>query len=163
MSRQAKSLLMGMIFGLAVGLWGGYGMRETPLRAREQLPRAAIEVVNRATDLLNEYGHEAFAAFDQDSRYNRADTYLFVLAADGTTLYHAADAAQVGENFGVLRDIDQRPFGLQLVSDAAPDGVWSAYRWNNPATGKAEWKLTYTRQTRQGHIVAAGIFGGLEK
>lgn len=39
MSRQAKSLLMGIIFGLAVGLWGGYGMRETPLRARTIAPR----------------------------------------------------------------------------------------------------------------------------
>lgn len=150
MSSPVKSLLMGLIIGVLLGIWGTYQSLHVPNPLRAQYPQAAINVVTRATDMLNEHGNDAFVMFDRDAGFNRPDSYLFVLAADGTNIYHAADSSQVGENFSVLRDVDQRPFGLQLVTDAAPDGVWSAYRWNNPATDKTEWKLTFTRQSQQG-------------
>ena len=157
---HTKSLLMGLGLGVLLGIWGTYRSLNAPDPSRAQYPQAAIDVVTRATDMLNEHGHDAFTMFERDGFFNRADSYLFILAADGTNIYHAADSSQVGENFSVLRDIDLRPFGLILVTDAHPDGVWSAYRWNNPMTEEAEWKLTFTRQSRQGHIVAAGIYAG---
>ena len=162
MPSRTKSLLMGLVVGFLLGVWGTYQSLHAPNSLRAQYPQAAIDVVTRATDMLNEHGNEAFALFDRDARFNRPDSYLFVLAADGTNIYHAADSSQVDENFSVLRDVDLRPFGLQLVTYADPEGGWSAYRWNNPVTGNAEWKLTFTRQSQQGHIVAAGINAGPE-
>lgn len=162
MPPQAKSLLMGLGLGAVLGFWATQFITPTAVDMRTQYPHAAVQLVTRATNMLNMDGHAAFEAFDRDPSFNRVDTYLFVLSADGTNIYHAADRSQVGENFAVLRDVDQRPFGLQLATDAAPGGVWSAYRWNNPATGAPEWKLTFSRQSRQGHIVAAGIYAGAE-
>ena len=162
MSRHATSALMSGLLGLIIGLSVTYWPSARLIISREQTPRAAIEVVNQATALINKHGFDAFDLLDRDASFNRPDTYIFILAADGTAVYHAADRTQVGESFANLRDIDQRPFGLRLITDAAPEGVWSSYRWQNPATGQAEWKLTYTRQSRQGYIVGAGIYGGLE-
>ena len=162
MSPRAKSLLMGLTVGVLLGICVTYQSLHAPNPLRAQYPQAAIDVVTRATNMLNDHGNEAFAMFDRDARFNHPDSYLFVLAAEGTNIYHAADSSQVGENFAVLRDVDLRPFGLQLVTDADPEGVWSAYRWNNPVTGKAEWKLTFTRQSQQGHIGAVGIYAGSE-
>ena len=163
MSQRAKSLLMGAFFGVVLGAWAmHYWLAAPPPATRAQYPHAAIEMVTRATNMLNTHGDEALAMFDRDARFNRPDSYLFVLAADGTNIYHAADSAQVGEDYSILHDINQRPFGRQLVNDIDPQGVWLAYRWNNPATATPEWKLTFTRQTQKGHIVAAGIHGGPE-
>ena len=164
MPRQAKTLVIGAVFGISVGLLLGFGVlqwqADEPVAPRAQTPRAAIEVVTRVSDLLDAHGHEAFELLDRDPTLAHPDTYIFVLSADGTNIYHAGDSTQVGTNFVGPRDVDHRPFGLGFITDVAAAGVWSAYRWNNPATGHPEWKLTFTRQTKQGHIVGAGIYGG---
>lgn len=160
MPQQAKTLLMGGALGVLIGFLVAQWQPQSALSHRDKLPRAAIQVVYRATALINDMNHETFGMFDRDAFYARGDAYLFVLAADGTTLYHARDRSQIGTDFTRLTDEDGRAFGQTMINDTSPDGVWSAYRWHNSATGRSEWKLTFTRQTQQGHIVGAGIFAG---
>lgn len=158
MPQQAKTLLMGAAVGLLLGVLSVQWQPQGATSHRDALPQAAVKVVNRATELINEMDYRAFEIFDRDAFFNLGDRYVFVLAADGTVIYHAADRSQIGADFAALRDIDRRPFGRHLITDVSPDGVWSAYHWRNPISQSTAWKLTFTRQTRQGHIVGAGIF-----
>ena len=66
MSPRAKSLLMGLIVGVLLGIWGTYQSLHAPNPLRAQYRQAAIDIVTRATDMLNEHGNDAFAIFRCD-------------------------------------------------------------------------------------------------
>ena len=160
MDQQRFSLLLAVAFGFLFGIVVMTARQPQPDRFRMDLPHAAIALVDRAHGLVSDDDLAGFETMDFAPSFHQGDMYIFVLAADGVNLYHAADRTLVGTDFSRLSDVAGRPFGKRLVEDVSPDGVWHAWQWDNPVSRKREWKLTYARQTPQGHIVAAGIFAG---
>lgn len=163
MLQQRISLLMAVSIGCFGFLIGALMVMFAETRSdvhRMQSPHAAIELVNRAHKLVSQDDIAAFDIMDDAPSFYQGDLYIFVLARDGVNLYHAADRTLIGTNFASLKDVAGRPFGQKLIADISPHGVWHAWQWDNPASGRREWKLTFARQTEQGHIVAAGLYGG---
>jgi signal transduction histidine kinase len=162
MPKRFNSLLMLFALGLLVGWIGGGASAPDTSHANLQLPSRAIAIVDKAHRLINQDDLMAFEEIDRDPTFHQGGLYLFVLSADGENIYHAADRTQIGEDFSRKLDAKQRPYGQQLIRDVSSRGVWHAYQSNNTASGHDEWKLTYARQTRQGHIVASGIYAGTD-
>lgn len=160
MTQQRFTLLMVLAFGFLFGMVVATAPPPQPDVQRMDLPQATIDLVNRAHQLVSEDDLAAFEIMDDTPSFYQGDLYVFVLAADGINLYHAVDRTLVGTDFSRLQDPTGRRFGKQLIADTSSTGVWHVWQWDNPASGRREWKLTYARQTPQGHIVAAGIFAG---
>lgn len=87
MPQQAKTLLMGVAVGLLLCVLSVQWQPQGATSHRDALPQAAVKVVNRATELINEIDYRAFEIFDRDAFFNLGDRYVFVLAADGTVIY----------------------------------------------------------------------------
>tara|TARA_B110000971_G_C20024110_1_gene507884 strand:+ start:1678 stop:2169 length:492 start_codon:yes stop_codon:yes gene_type:complete len=163
MPKRFNSLLLIFALGLLFGWVGGTSNLSEPQASRAHLPSRAISIVDNAHRLINKNDIMAFDEMDKDPSFNQGGLYLFVLAADGENIYHGADRTQVGEDFSRKLDAKQRPYGQHLIRDVSSRGVWHAYQSSNTAGGHDEWKLTYARQTRQGHIVASGIYAGVAR
>ena len=160
MPKQFKSLLLVFALGLLLGWAGGTFSLPEPKATRAHLPSKAISIVDKAHRLISENDILAFREIAKDPSFNLGGLYLFVLSADGENIYHGADRTRVGENYATKVDAKNRPYGQSFIRDVSPSGVWHAYQTKNTASGYDEWKLTFARQTHQGHIVASGIYAG---
>lgn len=161
MPKRFNSSLLIFALGLLVGWVGGTSSLPEPKASRAHLPSRAISIVDKAHRLISKNDIMAFDEIDRDPTFNQGGLYLFVLTADGENIYHGAARTQVGTSFARKVDAKQRPYGQKLIDDVSSRGVWHAYQSSHTASGHDEWKLTYARQTRQGHIVASGIYAGM--
>ena len=101
----------------------------------------------------------AFETFNElpDPEFRRADLYIFVVAADGTTLAHAANPSRVGQNVSGMMDVEGTPFGAMFLEQATPEGAWVDYKWQDPVSGEIEPKSSWV-VLHDGHIFGCGVY-----
>ena len=75
------------------------------------------------------------------------DLYVFCFGADRKVVGHGGDPKQVGVSFDTLKDVDGKAFGA-AIWDAGmkPAGGRVEYKWQNPATGAVEPKVSFVRK-----------------
>lgn len=124
-----------------------------------------MTLVRDAAAILEEHGEDAFPQLRMPgSRWHRDETYLFVVAMDGTRVLHAAEPEAEGDNVLAMEDIIGRPFGRMFLETAAgPSGEgWVHYMYPRPASLFPEWKSTFVKRVTfpsgKRHVVGSGIY-----
>lgn len=116
--------------------------------------------VDKAIEYVKAYGREpALAEFTNPAGlFVKKGMYIFALDTTGQMVAHGANEEYVGKDFYRVQDIDGRYFIKSIVDTANSTGYgWADYTWYNPATGRAEPKMTYFEKT-DGMIVCCGIY-----
>lgn len=94
-------------------------------------------------------------------RYGKNDNgYIFVFKFDGTTLMNDAQKKFIGKNIWDLEDINGRKVIQEQIKVARkPEGGFSYYSWNNPATGKMSKKISYVKGIQDWEwMIGAGFY-----
>lgn len=106
-------------------------------------PDDAKAMAIKAAQYLKEAGPDtAFAAFnDKAGPWHDRDLYVFVNDASCKTFAHGGNQALVGKSLATLRDVEGKPFMLEIA--AIKDAAWVDYKWQNPLTKAIEAKTTY--------------------
>ncbi len=128
--------------------------------------RELVVLVNDAAALLQSQGEAAFATFRvAGSRWQRGETYVFVLDPEGNMLVHP-DAAMQGKNMLELRDVNGKPIIRGFIEAATtiqgkPEG-WYHYEWPVPGEILPRWKSSYVRlvvaPSGRRYIVGGGVY-----
>jgi signal transduction histidine kinase len=138
--------------------------RDTSAAGKLSAPEL-MSLVRDGAALLEKEGERAYDQFRQKgSRWFRDDTYLFVLAMDGTNVFHAVDPRIEGRNDSGLKDILGRPMGQMILGAGKSDSGegWVHYMYPEPGGVFPAWKsafvkrVTYPSGTH--HIVGSGIY-----
>lgn len=121
------------------------------------------DVVDRAATLIATHGREAFAQLrDKKGTFVFMDTYVFVLAPDGTELVNPAFPRLEGRNLMSLRDLTGRLVVKDEIDAALERGsAWLECHWFSPGDNKPAPKRTYVRKVEAGpdtFIVGCGIY-----
>lgn len=124
-----------------------------------------VALVKDAAELVRHKGEAAFSEFRvPGSRWRQDDTYIFVLAPDGTMLVHA-DSAMEGKNQLDLKDINGKPIIRGLIAAAAAPGRtegWYHYEWPVPNGLLPRWKSSYVRlvtaPSARSYVVGSGLY-----
>jgi signal transduction histidine kinase len=129
-----------------------------------QMDKAFIEdVVDRAATLIAERGKEAFGQLrDRTGPFVFMDTYVFVIAPDGTELVNPAFPSFEGNNLIDLRDLKGRLVIQDEIAAAMKDGgAWIDLYWYKPGQNTSARKQTFVRKTQSGqdtYIVGSGLY-----
>ena len=120
-----------------------------------------LDAVDRAALLLQRDGRAAFAALrDPLGPFYYQDSYVFVLAADGTLLLNPGFPAIEGRNVLSWADPSARSHAAQSLHAVLRDGsAWTTYAWPRPnGSTLLEQKRTYLKrvQTPSGDILIVG-------
>lgn len=124
-----------------------------------------VALVKDAAELVRLKGEAAFSEFRvPGSRWRQGDTYIFVLAPDGTMLVHA-DSAMEGKNQLDLKDINGKPVIRGLIAAATAPGRtdgWYHYEWPVPNGLLPRWKSSYVRlvtaPSARSYVVGSGLY-----
>jgi len=120
-----------------------------------------VDAVDSAALLLQEQGRQAFAALrDPSGPFFYQDTYIFVLARDGTLLLNPGFPALEGRNIVSWPDPAERANAAASLQKVLRDGSsWATYNWPRPGTtALLERKKTYLRKvvTPGGEVMVVG-------
>jgi hypothetical protein len=109
--------------------------RATPDEAKTMAIKAAEYIKSAGPDV-------AYKAFTERSPgwFDR-DLYVFVVRSDGVTLAHGGNPVLVGKNLASLKDVDGKPFIVDIV--AVKGQGWVDYKWKNPQSQAVEQKTSY--------------------
>lgn len=125
---------------------------------------AVVELVHAASELVRLDGERAFDAFRTgDSRWRQDETYIFVLALDGTMVVHPDPALEHTRQLD-LTDVNGKPIirGLIDAAVASQDGGWYHYQWLVPGGLLPRWKSSYVRlvtaPSGTRYVVGCGIY-----
>ena len=123
----------------------------------------AVDAVDSAVKLLEKEGTKAFETLrDRRSQYLYQDTYVFVIAENGTELLNAAFPKLEGRNVLDYRDSKGNYFVKEFISLAKKKGEgWVAYEWPKPGDVEKSHKLTYVRKAMVDGkmvVVCAGLY-----
>ena len=119
----------------------------------------AQAMVARAIESFDTVGAEkTFAEIDaQDPAFRDRDLYVFVIGPDGLIVAHAGDVERIGLDLRDIRDLNDRPYGLMILHEASPDGVWVDYErldyLSNEVLPKSSWVVRH-----RGYIFGVGIY-----
>lgn len=124
-----------------------------------------IGLVTAAADLVATSGVEAACAeFREPGRWFQGESYVFVLALDGTALCHPARPALEGQPLIELKDPQGKPIVqtfLREVSGSKESG-WVHYLWPQPDRLTFYWKTSHVRQVEAPDgrkvIVGSGVY-----
>ena len=129
-----------------------------------QMNKAFIEdVVNRASALVAMQGPQAFAVLrDKQGPFFFMDTYVFVLAPDGTELVNPAQPSLEGKNILDLKDRTGNPV-IQREIEAAMnnESAWLQAEWYKPGQNTPGRKQTFVKKVQSGpdtYIVGSGVY-----
>ena len=129
-----------------------------------QMNKAFIEdVVNRASALVATQGPQAFAALrDKQGPFVFMDTYVFVLAPDGTQLVNGGLPFLEGKNILDLKDRTGNPVIRQEIEAMTKnESAWLDAEWFRPGQNTPARKQTFVRRVQSGpdtYIVGAGVY-----
>lgn len=129
-----------------------------------QMDRAFIEdVVDHASARVEAQGPGAFALLrDRKGPFVFMDTYVFVVAPDGTQLVNPGLPSLEGRNLIDLRDLNGKPAVREEIAAALAHGrAWLEAWWYKPGQNTPALKQTYVRKARFGdavYIVGSGIY-----
>jgi signal transduction histidine kinase len=129
-----------------------------------QMDRAFIEdLVSRAAGRIARMGTDAFPELrDRTGPFVFMDTYVFVLAIDGTELVNAGLPSLEGVNLMGLRDLNGKAVAQEEIAAAMKDGsAWVDCYWYKPGRNTPARKLAYVQRVTTGqdtYIVGSGIY-----
>jgi signal transduction histidine kinase len=129
-----------------------------------KMDRAFIEdVVDHAVTLVAQRGKDAFGDLrDRKGPFVFMDTYVFVIAQDGTELVNAAQPSLEGRNLTDLRDLKGKLVIRDEIAAALKDGkAWLDIYWYRPGQNASARKQTFVRKVQSGqdtYIVGSGIY-----
>ena len=129
-----------------------------------QMDRAFIEdVVGHAATLVAGQGKDAFGLLrDKTGPFVFMDTYVFVIAPDGTEMVNPAFPSFEGKNFIDLKDLKGKPAIREEIDAAMKAGsAWVDMYWYKPGSNTQARKQTFVRKTQFGqdtYIVGSGIY-----
>jgi len=124
-----------------------------------------VSFVNRAVDLIEEYGEEAFPQFRiKGNEWDHDDLYIFVWGLDGMRYVYPPDVSGEGKNMLDLKDINGKPIGklfVEAVSGETGEG-WVHYEWPKPNSEVPIWKSTFLKKavapTGKAYLVSSGLY-----
>ena len=124
-----------------------------------------VSFVNRAVDLIEKYGEEAFPQFRiKGSEWDHDDLYIFVWGLDGMRYVYPPDVSGEGKNMLDLKDINGKPIGklfVEAVSSDAGEG-WVHYQWPKPKNDIPIWKSTFLKKavtpSGKAYLVGSGLY-----
>jgi signal transduction histidine kinase len=129
-----------------------------------QMEKPFVEdVVNRAGDLIEEKGKEAFPLLrDKTGPFVFMDTYVFVMTPDGTELVNVAEPSLEGKNLIELKDV----LGTKMVKEeanvlAVKDTAWITGYWFKPGTTKQAIKSSFIKRVQHDgelYFIGCGYF-----
>ena len=126
-----------------------------------------VDAVEGAAALLQREGRAAFESLrDPLGPFFYQDTYVFVLAPDGTLLLNPAFPALEGRNMLQWPDAGERAAAAAAQKAVLRQGsTWTTYRWPRPSlTQLPERKTTYLRRVvlpgGEVLIVGSGLYAG---
>jgi len=129
-----------------------------------QMDRAFIEdVVGHAATLVAGQGKDAFGLLrDKTGPFVFMDTYVFVIAPDGTEMVNPAFPSFEGKNFIDVKDLKGKPAIREEIDAAMKAGsAWVDMYWYKPGSNMPARKQTFVRKTQFGqdtYIVGSGIY-----
>lgn len=125
-----------------------------------------IALVKDAAALIRAKGEAAFRDFRVPrSRWNKGETYIFVLDTAGKMLVNA-DRDMEGKNQLNLEDINGKPIvrGLLTAVTSVPEKTegWYHYEWPVPGGLLPRWKSSYVQLVKapsgKSYIVGSGMY-----
>lgn len=121
------------------------------------------DVVNRAAALVEARGPEAFSPLrDKTGPFVFMDTYVFVVASDGTELVNAGQPSLEGRNLMDLKDVNGKAVIRECINTAMKDGSgWVEYYWYKPGSNEPAHKQTFVRKVQSGgntYVVGSGFY-----
>jgi len=134
-----KKLLLALLAALlAVALPAAAMERATPEDAEDLARTAAAYIKKNGRD-------KAFAAFnDKGSQFFKQDLYVFAYDLKGNCLALPTKPERVGKNWNDLKDPDGKFILRDFIEVAKSKGTgWSHYKFDNPASGKVEPKVSF--------------------
>ena len=112
--------------------------------------------VQQAFDLYDAIGREAAVAFYNTPESIHGQWYVFILDEEGNTVAHPTRPDFIGTSPSVRRDVNGKPYGLQIVA-APAEGAWVDYVFENPDTGELQRKNTWVVR-RDGLVFGSGWY-----
>ena len=124
-----------------------------------------VSFVNRAVDLIEKYGEEAFPQFRiKGSEWDHDDLYIFVWGVDGMRYVYPPDVSGEGKNMLDLKDINGKPIGklfVEAISGETGEG-WVHYQWPKPESDIPIWKSTFLKKavapSGKTFLVGSGLY-----
>jgi len=119
-------------------------------------------LVDRAAELVNKKGKEAFSEFRQrGSEWFSGDTYIFAYAPDGTVVLNPAFAAREGHAYHGEKDKKVKAFHDEIMKMAQTNGSgWIDYWLPKPGHTEPAQKWSYVKAVKADGVavVGAGFF-----
>lgn len=112
--------------------------------------------VDEAVRYYRANGREAAIARYTDPDSVDGPWYVFILDEDGNTVAHPTRPDFIGTSPSVRRDVNGKPYGLQIVA-APEEGAWVDYVFENPDTGELQRKNTWVVR-RDGLVFGSGWY-----
>jgi signal transduction histidine kinase len=166
-TRKSAYVRRAMLDGTPVLVGCGVYLADAPREQRSHAMMSApalAALVREAAVLLEQKGEDAYRDFARPgSRWHNGGTYLFVVTADGTAAFHAADPSQQGRDLTTLHDVLGRPIGRMILeAGAGPAGEgWIHYMYPEPGGIFPAWKSTFVRRAilpdGEARLVGCGI------
>ena len=144
-------------FALAANL--AYSQSSPP--SSDQAKRIQM-LVDRAAELVNAKGKEAFSEFRQrGSEWFSGDTYIFAYAPDGTVILNPAFPAREGRAYHGEKDKKGKAFHDEITKTAQTKGSgWVDYWLPKPGQTEPSQKWSYVKAVKAEGVavVGAGFF-----
>lgn len=112
--------------------------------------------VDEAVRYYRANGREAAIARYTDPDSVDGPWYVFILDEEGNTVAHPTRPDFIGTSPSVRRDVNGKPYGLQIVA-APEEGAWVDYVFENPDTGELQRKNTWVVR-RDGLVFGSGWY-----
>ncbi|MFH1683629.1 MAG: cache domain-containing protein [Candidatus Margulisiibacteriota bacterium] len=158
MKIKILSLLLAALFIVGCGQPG--------TKYQHKATQDLVALVDSAASLVKEKGEAAFADLAvSDSRWNKGESYIFVLDEKGNMIVHPDPKLQGKNQLGLL-DVNGKPLIKWMVNEAISyehkNEGWTHYQWPKPGGILPIWKSTYVKaaKTPSGklYIVGSGAY-----
>jgi cytochrome c len=115
-------------------------------------------LVDRAAELVNTKGKEAFTEFRQrGSEWFSGDTYIFAYAPDGTVLLNPAFPAREGRAYHGEKDKKGKAFHDEILKVAQTKGSgWVDYWLPKPGQTESSQKWSYVKAVKAEGVAVVG-------
>jgi len=138
----------------------GVGRYNMPLE-----PAFVVALVDEAAAMLKAEGRKAFARLkDETGPFVFMDTYVFVVALNGTEYVNPAFPSLEGRNLLDYKDAAGTFLVRQMIEKTEKTGsAWVEYYWPRPGAAEQEKKRAYVRRVSvdgEVVIVGAGLYAG---
>ena len=132
------------------------GPGDDPAPQRSDAAAYTQSFVEEAIRFYDANGLDAAVARYTDPESVDGQWYVFILDEEGTTIAHPTRPDFIGTSPSVRKDINGKPYGLEIVA-APEEGAWVSYVFENPDTGELQRKNTWVVR-RDGLVFGSGWY-----